>query len=135
MAQTSVGFFRHGTAVGVLCLPCYVEHSNRKSRGTPAGCLKTSASAHKAVPTELQRTLNLMAANVHFVFHQEPAAPYVNKQYNFTALHFTPPPPHSSIHHNLFLAAILCKLSFWVQTFSQIPSLCTRGDGMLCSLL
>lgn len=54
----------------------------------PAGCLKSLASAHKA--TELQRTLNLMAANVHIVIHLEPAAADANKQYSFTALHFTP---------------------------------------------
>lgn len=55
----------------------------------PAGCLKFLAPAHKA--TELQRTLNWMAANVHIVIHLEPAAADANKRYSFTALHFTPP--------------------------------------------
>lgn len=61
-----------------------------RAEEAPAGCLKTLASSHKARPTELQQSLNLMAANVHIVIHLEPAAPDVNKQYNFTAL---PPPP------------------------------------------
>lgn len=98
----------------------------------PAGCLKTLALPHKARSTELQQTLYSMASNVHIVIHLEPAAPDVNKQYNFPLCTLRPPSP---IHHNLFLASILCTLSFCFQTFLQIPSLCTRCDGMLCSLL
>lgn len=61
-------------------------------------CLKTSAPPHKARPTELQQTLYLMAAKMHIVIHLEPAAPDVNKQYNFIALLFHPHPPPTHTH-------------------------------------
>lgn len=54
--------------------------------------LKTLALPHKARPTELRQTLKSMVANARIVIHLEPAAPDVNKQHNFPALHFTPTP-------------------------------------------
>lgn len=90
MTQTSVGSSCMAQQLYFCVFHVMWCIQTERAEEPPAGCLKTLASPHKARPTELQHTLNLMAANVHIGIHLEPAAPDVNKQYNFTAL---PPPP------------------------------------------
>lgn len=90
MTQTSVGSSCMAQQLYFCVFHVMWCIQTERAEEPPAGCLKTLASPHKARPTELQHTLNLMAANMHIGIHLEPAAPDVNKQYNFTPL---PPPP------------------------------------------